>query len=101
MLRHSDTATSLMQALRLGFIDTQSPAGQRLGCIDTQPPQPPEYCHMYSAYTSSDRSINQLTHNPFISPSVVRERVPLTYSTRWWLAPTNFESRGGPDFLNQ
>jgi hypothetical protein len=62
MLRHLTTATSLMQALRLGCIDTQSPAGRRLGCIDTQPPQPPKYCHMYSACTSSDRLINQLTH---------------------------------------
>jgi hypothetical protein len=62
MLRHPATATSLIQALRLGCIYTQSPAGRRLGCIVTQPPQPPEYCYMYSAYTSSDRSINQLTH---------------------------------------
>jgi hypothetical protein len=56
MLRHPATTTSLMQALRLG-------------CIDTQPPQPPEYYNIYSAYTSSDRSINQLTYNPFVSSS--------------------------------
>ena len=70
MLRHPATITSLMQALRLRCIDTQSPAGGRLGCIDTQPPQPPEYWHMYSACASSDRLINQLTYNPFISLSL-------------------------------
>jgi hypothetical protein len=42
MLRHPATANSLMQGLKTG-------------CIDT----------------SSDRSINQLTYNPFLSSSVV------------------------------
>jgi hypothetical protein len=66
MLRHPATTTSLVQALRLGCIDTQSPAGRRLGCIDAQPPQPPEYYNMYSACTSSDRSINLLTTHSYL-----------------------------------
>jgi hypothetical protein len=52
MLRHPATAISLIQALRLG-------------CIDTQPCQSPGYCHMYSACTSSDR----LLHNAQSSPN--------------------------------
>jgi hypothetical protein len=58
--------TSFMQALRLGCIDTQSPAGRRLGCIDTQPPQPPEYYYKYLACTGSNISINPLTIDSYL-----------------------------------
>jgi hypothetical protein len=67
MLRHPATPTSLLQALRLGCIDTQS---HRLGLLQVMKNEmhrqtvspPPDYWYMYSAWASSNRSINQLTY---------------------------------------